>query len=145
MQITIDTCTPQDLRLMYDILRAIEAAKTQPEVVDNTGSASTVLTLLTEGRALTGDVKTPPPLEPYLEPPLTEKRVRKSKVIDTPIVEDIKELTLDQVRAALQLFTAEKGVPAGIDILKAFNAGRISELTPDRYNQFVNACEDASA
>lgn len=48
--------------------------------------------------------------------------------------------TLDQVRAALQQFTAEKGVPAGVELLKKFNAGRISELAEADYAAFVAEC-----
>lgn len=57
-----------------------------------------------------------------------------------PEGEPVKQLTLDDVRGALQQFTAEKGVPAGVELLKKFNAGRISELAAADYAEFVKAC-----
>ena len=51
-----------------------------------------------------------------------------------------KAVSLDEVRAALQQFTAAKGVPAGIELLKKFNAGRISELAAEHYTAFVAEC-----
>ena len=51
-----------------------------------------------------------------------------------------KTITLDDVRGALQAFTAQKGVPAGIELLKKFGAGRISELAQENYAAFVQAC-----
>lgn len=51
-----------------------------------------------------------------------------------------KVYSLDEVRAALQQFTAAKGVPAGIELLKKFGAGRISELADTDYASFVAEC-----
>lgn len=51
-----------------------------------------------------------------------------------------KELTLDDVRSALQQFTAVKGITAGVALLRSFNAGRISELAADNYAAFVKEC-----
>lgn len=53
---------------------------------------------------------------------------------------DPATFTLDEVRSALQQFTAAKGVPAGIELLKKFNAGRISELAEGDYASFVAEC-----
>lgn len=49
-------------------------------------------------------------------------------------------LTLDDVRAKLQAFTAVKGIEAGIELLKTFDAGRISELPAARYAEFAGKC-----
>ncbi|HEX3139921.1 MAG TPA: hypothetical protein VHQ87_07690, partial [Rhizobacter sp.] len=39
-----------------------------------------------------------------------------------------QHLTIDDLRAALQRFTAAHGMPAGIELLKGFECARISEL-----------------
>lgn len=54
--------------------------------------------------------------------------------------EPAKPLTVDDVRAALQGFTAAKGVPAGLALLKTFGASRISELKAEDYAAFVKGC-----
>lgn len=51
------------------------------------------------------------------------------------------DLTLDDVRAALQEFTGAKGVPAGIALLREFGAARVSELPADKYAAFVEQCK----
>lgn len=48
--------------------------------------------------------------------------------------------TIDGVRVALQQFTAVKGVPAGVALLKEFGASRISELKAEQYDAFVAQC-----
>lgn len=48
--------------------------------------------------------------------------------------------TIDDVRAALQGFTARQGLPAGIGLLKQFGASRISELKAEDYAAFVKGC-----
>lgn len=55
-------------------------------------------------------------------------------------VSEAKPLTLDEVRAALQQFTTANGIPAGIALLKEFNAGRISELDASNYSAFAARC-----
>lgn len=62
---------------------------------------------------------------------------------DVPVVQEAADpatFTIDEVRAALQQFTAAKGVPAGIELLKKFGAGRISELAEGDYASFVAEC-----
>jgi len=49
-------------------------------------------------------------------------------------------LTLDDVRTKLQAFTQVKGIEAGIELLKTFEAGRISELPAAKYSEFVAQC-----
>ena len=60
----------------------------------------------------------------------------------TPVVAS-EPLTLDDVRAALQAFTATQGVPAGIALLKEYDAARISELKSEQYGDFIMACGGA--
>ena len=62
---------------------------------------------------------------------------------EAPVVQETADpatFTIDEVRAALQQFTAAKGVPAGIELLKKFGAGRISELAEGDYASFVAEC-----
>lgn len=49
-------------------------------------------------------------------------------------------LTLDDVRAALQKFTAAKGIPAGIELLGQFGAARVSEVKAEDFAAFVEKC-----
>lgn len=56
----------------------------------------------------------------------------------------LTEATLDDVRTALQAFTADKGVPAGIELLKEFGAARISELKSEHYGAFIGKCGGAA-
>lgn len=60
--------------------------------------------------------------------------------LDEQPAEPAKALSVDEVRAALQQFTAAKGVPAGVALLKEFGAGRISELDASNYAAFVARC-----
>lgn len=60
----------------------------------------------------------------------------RSKPEQLPLI----EYTIDDVRGALQMYTAEKGVAAGIAVLKSFGAGRISELKAEDYPAFMREC-----
>lgn len=53
-----------------------------------------------------------------------------------------KTYTIDDVRAALQLYTGKHGMPKAIDLLKAYKAGRISEVKPEDYASFVKDCNE---
>lgn len=49
-------------------------------------------------------------------------------------------LTVDDMRAALQSFSRKHGVPASVDLLKKFDASRISDLAPSKYTDFLKEC-----
>lgn len=160
MQITFsfDTSNKTDLDLLNkitDFAAQVQGAiKAQPEVAGNTGTTATGFNLSPEGSGVSGagalgDPRADQPA------PAPEKKTRAKK--SAPAVEASapekptlsqsepaetadKTYTLDEVRAALQQFTAKSGVPAGIDLLKTFNAGRISELDADDYAAFVERC-----
>lgn len=148
MQITFtfDTTNPTDLSLLNKITDfAAKVQEAQPEVA-NTGSTATGLNSLSpEGSGVSEPVAEKAPAAPV-------KRTRKPKEEAAPVVEpeapaeapeqeaEAKTYSLDEVRAALQQFTAKSGVPAGIDLLKSFNAGRISELDAGDYAAFVERC-----
>jgi cellulase/cellobiase CelA1 len=57
-------------------------------------------------------------------------------------------LTIDDLRAALQRFTAANGMPAGIELLKGFDCARISELAEkgdDVKAAFIAKCPEWEA
>jgi len=54
---------------------------------------------------------------------------------------DVKAPTLDDVRAALQRYTAANSMPQGIALLKNYGASRISELDIDQYALFIAECD----
>lgn len=49
--------------------------------------------------------------------------------------------TFDDVRAALKKVSAEKGIEKCQDLLKQFEAERISALKEDHYPKFIKACD----
>lgn len=63
-----------------------------------------------------------------------------SDAVPTAKAASDKELSIDDVRAALQQFTVAHGVPKGIELLKEYGASRISELGAEHYAAFVEAC-----
>ena len=154
MQITFDTTNPHDLSILDSLFknlnRSAVVAEAQPEVASNTGTTATGSTFLPEGGGVTGAAQEAAPA------PVKEKKVKAKAVEAAPVEEPVavekavvepetapqsdKPLSLDEVRAALQQFTATKGVPAGIELLKTFDAGRISELVAGKYAEFVEAC-----
>lgn len=146
MQITFDTTNPADLALLDKLLTLAVAAPTP---------ATPVAAPVAVADDLQKVEATQPAAEPAAEPVAEKpKRGRKPKAeqpepvaevderqleLPEPVAE-AKPLTIDEVRAALQQFTAAKGVPAGIELLKKFNASRISELAEDNYASFVAEC-----
>lgn len=154
MQITFDTTNPQDLEILdalFSNLKLPVNGKAQPAVAQNTGTTATGFTSpLPEGSGVSGAVA-------EAAAPTPEKKTRAKKSVatagevptsSTPAADTAasaasstdKPLTLDEVRAALQAFTAAKGVPAGIELLKKYNAGRISELAEENFAAFVADC-----
>jgi hypothetical protein len=55
------------------------------------------------------------------------------------------EASIDDVRAALQRYTAVHGMPDGIALLKNYGAGRISELGVEQYPLFIAECDAVEA
>lgn len=56
-------------------------------------------------------------------------------------VDEQPELTLDDVRVALQKFAEKHGLPDGKALLHSFKASRISELAATDYAAFIKACQ----
>lgn len=145
-----------------NIPTSVQGAGAQPEVASNAGS-SALVSSLTEGAAVsegavvageTPEAKTAPsaPEKKRGRPakPKEEAAAPVEKPVDAETAPTVsaattepapaKEATIDDVRAALQGFTAKNGVPAGIDLLKEFGAARISELKEADYAAFVEKC-----
>jgi len=159
MQITFDTTNPSDLRLLERFLNTLESAPTQPEVVQNTGTAASAVSLPfgAEGSGVSAPAvgqSTPAAPEKKRGRPAKEKA---EAVVDEPAVEAASEpvveviavdnvventtpATLDDVRAALQGFVGKNGMPAGLELLKEFECARISELSTDQYAAFMARC-----
>lgn len=110
---------------------AIPEAKTAPAPVKKlTGGLSAKVRVAKE-ILRAAPAPTPAPIQEDPQPPL-----------ELPLATDelTQDYTLDDVRAALQSFTASKGMPEGIAVLKSFQAARVSELKPERYADFIKAC-----
>ena len=166
MQITFDTTNPSDLKILSALMGIAElksapapAASAQPVVAENTGTTESVTPSLSAEvsgvSAGAGEVELAPvaPVKrrrtkPGIHDEVVEQEAAvEPEAVAEPVVEveaapevEAKPLTLDEVRAALQQFTAANGVPAGIELLKGFNAGRISELDASLYGEFVARC-----
>lgn len=99
--------------------------------------------------------------EPHPQPQEAKRRKKKSdhlKVVETPEPEAPAPeaeaapepapapeptgpaLTIDAMRVALQSFSRKNGVPASVELLKKYNASRISDLNPARYADFLKEC-----
>ena len=138
---------------------AVPSAEAQPAVAENTGTTASGSTLSPEGSGVSGEagaLGVPGADKPAS--PAPEKKTRKAKVTEAaapsqgnpgdsdaqstpePGAPSAAAPTIDEVRAALQSFTTAKGMPAAIELLKSYNAGRISELKPEQYADFVKKC-----
>lgn len=163
MQLTInDTNNLSELDIR--ILALLVPQKAQPAVAENTGTTALVTPPSTEGSGVSEPVveqSTPAASEKKERKPRAKKEepVQAEVVVDEPTDEpepevaaepkpveqaapavDAKPLSLDEVRAALQLFTGKHGMQAAIKLLGEFGAGRISELKPEQYAAFAEKC-----
>jgi hypothetical protein len=146
MQITFDTNNARDLAILEAFISTAMSAK--PTVADNGGTTATGSTLSPEGSGVSGAEAQAASSAPATEK--KEPKAKKSAPTKQAATEaapstsaasaDAPALTLDEVRAALQQFTASKGVPAGIELLKKYNAGRISELAEENFAAFAAEC-----
>ena len=134
----------------------------QPAVAENTGSDGMGLTLSPGAIAVAGAAVTGAEPEPNAAPAVVKERKPRAKKEEAAVQagEQISgptahttdgaqtasapvestALTLDEVRPALQAFTAAKGMDAGIQLLKDFGAARISELKAEDFAAFVKKC-----
>lgn len=103
----------------------------QPEVASNTGSDVTAL---------------PSSEDPSTELPLAADvtgEEGEAPADETPLDASPAPVTVETVREALKNVMETHGMPACTAILKQFGAARVSELKPEHYANFVDACEAA--
>lgn len=157
MQITFDTTNPNDLKILTHLLQFSVEEKAQPQVATNSGTTGSGSSLSDEASGVSESAA--PAAAPA---PVKEKKAKKSAVAEQPKSEPAstedaptqeaapevrsgqewaKAATLDDVRAALQTFTAANGVPAGIELLKKYGAARVSELAEANYAAFLADCK----
>ena len=146
MQITFDTRNPQDLTILEQLFKNIEllkpeqAAQPAPEPASEPQPVAKEEAVAEEKPKRTRKAKEEAKPEPHPEPEVEPETESADVEVEVVATVDPATFTLDEVRAALQQFAADKGVPAGIELLKKFGAGRISELKEDDYASFIAEC-----
>ena len=156
MQITFDPFNLADMNLISSLLSlSVPAKEAQSEVASNTDTTATGSTPShPEGSGVTGAVVAGEIPEAKTAPAPVKTRAKKEAAVqvekqaptDAPTADTESSstteaaLSLDDVRAALQAFTASNGMPEGIAVLKSFQAVRVSELKPEQYADFIKAC-----
>lgn len=153
LKFNLDTMSSSQLCWLIDSLDAYRARRdgfakiAQPEVAQNTGSSE-------PAPPFTGDLAGQPesaaedsPPTSSAAPAVTEQkcgrgrgRPRKETTQEStapaveeqapaePAQESAQPITIDDLRAALQVFTAKNGIEAGMPLLAKYNARRISEM-----------------
>lgn len=165
MKISFDTNDKNDTALLSEILRVLASfpGNTQPQVVNSGsvaalehGADNAVASASTPGEA-DAPVKrgrgrprkdaSTQTVEPEQNAVEQEETAPEAEI---PVVEPeqnsvepepAKAYTIDDVRAALQAFTAEHGMADGIALLKNFGAARVSELKVGDYAAFIAGCQ----
>ena len=152
MQITFDTSNPSDLNVLYKLLAGLEqpipagvVAPVAESAAEPEPAPEVVAPKERKPRAKKEEVA--PVSEAVAPTDETAGEASAAAASDpepeaTPEPQPVsdKSYSIDEVRAALQQFTAANGVPGGIELLKKFGAGRISELAEGDYASFVQAC-----
>lgn len=131
----------------------------QPAVASNTGNSGSGLSLSPEATVVVGESVTAAEAEPKDSPTPVKERKPRAKKEETRVPEPVTEeaavstpesagaakvpaasFTLDEVRAALQAFTAKNDISTSMALLKEFGAARISEVKAEDYAAFVEKC-----
>ena len=151
LRFNLDEMSSSQLGWLIDSLDAYRARRdgfakiAQPEVAQNTGSSE-------PAPPFTGDLAGQPESAAEVSPPTTSAapavteqkcgrgRPRKETPQESavpavdeqapaePAQESAQPITIDDLRAALQVFTAKNGIEAGMPLLAKYNARRISEM-----------------
>lgn len=167
MKISFDTNDSNDAKILPEILRVLASFPGNPQpAVGNTGSAVAVREQAADsaeasastpseadapvkrGRGRPRKEVAPETVEPEQNAVEQEETAPEAEI---PAVEPeisaveheeppAKAYTIDDVRAALQGFTAQHGMASGIDLLKNFGASRVSELKVGDYAAFIAGC-----
>lgn len=162
----LNSLTSRELGGLIAMLDALRAHRdgfvrhAQPEVAQNTGSPE-------PAPPFTGDPAGQPesavedsPSNSSTAPAVTEQkrgrgRPRKETAQESPApaveeqapaapAQEAAPITIDDLRAALQVFTAKNGIEAGMPLLAKYNARRISEMaeqSEEAKAAFIKECQ----
>lgn len=78
---------------------------------------------------------------------VTEKKPKATKKSEAPAVVEapVKAITTEDVAAELRIFVGKNGKDKAVELLKKYNAVRISEVKPEDFGKLVNDMKAASA
>lgn len=155
LKFNLDTLSSSQLGWLIDSLDAYRARRdgftqhAQPEVAQNTGSSEPAPpftgdpageTPAASGESAAGGVGSASAAPAVTEQKRGRGRPRKETAQEStapaveeqapaaPAQEAAQPITIDDLRAALQVFTAKNGIEAGMPLLAKYNARRISEM-----------------
>ncbi|NDB68905.1 MAG: hypothetical protein EB015_13030 [Methylocystaceae bacterium] len=151
MQITFNTESALDRRLIEVLLVSLSQQKAQPEVANsNAGSAKSVVASSDEC-ADSGAVSVSSLAEAAsaVEPkPKAKKPVERELTLEQTIDElpsvTYPPATIEGARSALTKYTSVKGIPDGMKLLAKYKANRIAELDQEKYSSFIKECIDGA-
>lgn len=134
-----ESTTSSQLAALSAALLVLSGQTAQPAVAqNNTGSnVSGAPLILTPSEDVTVSNEAAPPAA---SAPV-KKRHSRSKPEEPVAPPPEPPKTLDDIRAALQDYAGKHGIPASIDLLKKFNAARVSEVDESDYDHFIDLCE----
>lgn len=152
LELDLNTMTSQQLGWAVQTIDAYRAirdgftvAHAQPEVAQNTGSSEPVPLFTGDPAGEDAAAEGAPTANEAAASAVTEQkrgrgRPRKEATQEStapaveeqapaePATESAQPITIGQLRAALQTFTAKNGIEAGMPLLAKYNARRISEM-----------------
>ncbi|WP_104668682.1 hypothetical protein [Ensifer adhaerens] len=165
LKFNLDTMSSSQLGWLIDSLDAYRARRdgftqhAQPEVAQNTGSSEPAPPFTGDPAGQPESAAEDSPPTSSAAPAVTEQkrgRPRKETAQEStapaveeqapaePAKESAQPITLDDLRAALQVFTAKNGIEAGMPLLAQYNARRISEMAEqpeDAKAAFIKECQ----
>lgn len=167
LRFNLDELSSSQLGWLIDSLDAYRAQRdgfakiAQPEVAQNTGSTEPAPPFTGDPAGQPESAAEDSPPNASAAPAVTEQkrgrgRPRKETAQEStapaveeqapaePATESAQPITIDDLRAALQVFTAKNGIEAGMPLLAQYNARRISEMAEqpeDAKAAFIKECQ----
>lgn len=131
MQIKFDPANPADIEAVQKILALLDHVPVE------------AINAAPEAPAPTAEPAAPAPAKRGRKPKAAAEPVVAEEVVEPVVAKPTAQAsyTIDDVRAALQQYTAAHGVTGGIALLKSFHASRISELPAASYAEFIGQCQ----
>jgi hypothetical protein len=71
------------------------------------------------------------------ETPVAAEPEKESAPNTASVETSTKEYTIDDVRTALQEYTSKHDFAKGVELVKSFNASRVSDIPADQYAAFI--------